>query len=121
MFLNSSDVKKTTQYMEGLNHIGTDVPWTESDIIQVWAEYTADNKEWMQKLGGKISLAFIGGENPEIPGSESIELWKYAGLGTRMMSFMHDQVNKRGIKVRHNTVAKKLLTNLKNHLLVINQ
>ena len=119
IFIGSSDVKKTIQYMEGLNrirgeHIPTgDILWTEPEITQVWAEYTADNANWMQNLGGNISLRGTGGEHQTIPGHESIERWMFAGSGLRMMHFLYDKVNERRIEVRYSIKARKLLTNLK--------
>lgn len=112
IFIGSSDVEKTVQYVEGLNRISGDIMWTESDITQVWAEYIADNKDWMERLGGNVHLFATGGEHPEVPGCESIQLWHYNGAGTRMMSFLYEQVGRGGIEVRHNTAARKLLTNL---------
>ena len=98
--------------MEGLNRISGDIPWTEPDITQMWAEYIADNKSWIEKMGGNIHLFAVGGEHPEVPGSESIQLWHYNGAVTRMMKSLYEQVSQRGAEVRHNAAAKKLLTNI---------
>ncbi|MFC2020802.1 FAD-dependent oxidoreductase [Chloroflexota bacterium] len=123
IFISTSDVKKTIQYMEGLNLISNrgvptgDIMWTEPEITQVWAEYTADNAKWMQNLGANISLRRNGGEHPTIPGCESIERWVFAGSGFRMMNFLYDKVSERKIEVRHSTRAKKLLTNLKGEVI----
>ena len=85
-FVSSSDVKKTAQYVDTLNRLNVDIPWTEPEITQVWAEYTADNAKWMQKLGAKLlPIKGIMAEHKEIPGSESFEGWQYAGSGPRMM------------------------------------
>lgn len=123
IFISTSDVKKTIQYVEGLNLIGSggiptgDILWTEPEITQVWAEYTADNAKWMQNLGANISLRSTGGEHPTITGCESIEKWLFAGSGFRMMQFLYDKVSEREIEVRHSTRAKKLLTNLKGEVI----
>ena len=112
VFITSSDVKKTLNYMEGLNRISGDIYWTEPEINQVWAEYIADNKRWMEKLGGNVQPMATGAEHPEIPDWESIQIWRYSGSGLAMMKFLYSQVTQRRIEVRHNTPAKKLLTNL---------
>jgi len=112
IFIGSSDVKRTVQYVEALNRICGDIPWTEPEVTRVWAEYIADNKNWIEKLGGKVHLFAVGGEHPELPGSDSIELWHFHGAGIRMMKFLYDQVSRRGIEVRYNTRARKLLTDL---------
>ena len=112
IFITTSDVKRTINYVDRLNRISGDIYWTEPEVSQVWAEYIADNKNWMERLGAKIQLMATGAEHPEIPDWDSIQLWKYPGSGLAMMNFLYSQVSQRGIEVRHSTPARKLVTDM---------
>ncbi|MDP6101053.1 MAG: hypothetical protein QGH66_06525 [Dehalococcoidia bacterium] len=80
----------TVQYVESLNRISGDITWTEPDVTQVWAEYIADNKNWIEKMGGNFHLFATGGEHPEVLGAESIQLWHYNGARIQMMKSLYD-------------------------------
>jgi len=112
IFLSPSDVDRATEYMMALNQVGAQqgVSWTDLDTIHAWVKYTAQNKDWLIRLGGKVKFFSRGGEFPELPGAESMELWKYQGNGLRMMQFMYDQVASREISVWYQTQAQRLLT-----------
>ncbi|MBI4334091.1 MAG: FAD-binding protein [Chloroflexi bacterium] len=109
--MGANDVKQTIQYLEQLNHINGETPWTDPQIIRGMAEYLADSPAWLQRLGGNVSLFFNGAEH-QLPGAESVELWNYAGLGFRMMDFLYGKVSERGIEAAWDTAAGRLLTNL---------
>jgi succinate dehydrogenase/fumarate reductase flavoprotein subunit len=115
--LVADDVKSTVRYMQSLNKIGTEIPWTEPDIVQVWAEYVTDNKKWIEKMGGHVSLSILHGEYEEVPGYEGIKSWRYNGMGFAMMKNLNEQVKKRKIEVKYGTAANKILTNLNNEVI----
>lgn len=113
--MGGNDVKQTTQYLNELNHINGETPWTDPEIIRGMAEYLVDSPKWLQRLGCNISLFFNGAEH-DLPGGESLELWNYAGLGFRMMEFLYGKVSDRGIETAWDTAAGHLLANLRGEV-----
>ena len=111
IFLCPSDVDRFIEYMVALNQSGKrEMHWTDLDTVRAWAEYSAQNKDWLAKLGGNFKFFSKAAEFPQLPGADSMELWKYQGSGLRMMKFMYRQVASRKIKVRYETPAQRLLT-----------
>ncbi len=106
-----SDVERATEYMLALSRAdGQETQWTDPDTIRAWVKYTAQNKDWLKKLGGNITFFSKAAEYPQLPGADGIELWKYQGCGRRLMQFMYDQVASRKIEVVYQTSAQRLLT-----------
>jgi len=112
VFLSLSNIERATEYMTALCRVGghPELTWTDADTINAWVAYTAQNKEWIARLGGNIKFFSNAAEFPQLPGADSMELWKYQGNGLRMMRFMYEQVASRGIDVRYQTSAARLLT-----------
>ena len=93
VFLHSSDVDRTIEYMVALCRMDAQTYWTDLETIRAWAEYTAQNKNWLEALGGNVEFFHKGGEYPQLPGADSIELWRYQGSGLRLMQFIYEEVN----------------------------
>lgn len=112
VFLSLSDVARATEYMTALCQAGNqpELSWTDADTIKAWVDYTAQNREWITRMGGNIKFFSNAAEFPQLPGADSMELWKYQGNGLRMMQFMYDLVASRKIDVRYQTSAARLLT-----------
>ncbi|TET49632.1 MAG: FAD-binding protein [Dehalococcoidia bacterium] len=112
VFLSLSDIERATEYMTALCQVGSQpgLPWTDADTVKAWVTYTAQNKDWITRLGGNIKFFSRAAEFPQLPGADSMELWKYQGNGFRMMKFMYEQVASRNIDVRYQTSAVRLLT-----------
>ncbi|MBI4330109.1 MAG: FAD-dependent oxidoreductase [Chloroflexi bacterium] len=110
LFVRPADVGGGVEYMKALCQVNPPHLWTDLDSIRVWAEYTVQNKDWMESLGGHVRLFHKGGEHGQLPGADSIEIWQYQGKGFRMMQFMYEQVKTRGIEVQYETPAQRLLT-----------
>jgi len=111
VFLSLSNVARATEYMTALCQVGTrpELPWTDADSIKAWVLYTSQNKDWFSRMGGNIKFLSRVAEFPQLPGADSMELWKYQGNGLRMMKFMYGQVASRKIDVRYQTSALRLL------------
>ena len=112
VFLSLSNLERATEYMTALNQIGSypELPWTDVETVKAWLTYTAQNKDWLVRLGGNVKFFSNAAEFPQLPGADSMELWKYQGNGLRMMKFMYDQVASRKVDVRYQTSAMRLLT-----------
>ncbi|NQT05368.1 MAG: FAD-binding protein [Dehalococcoidia bacterium] len=112
VFLSLSDIKRATEYMTALNQVGSypELPWTDAETVKAWITYTAQNKDWITRMGGNIKFLSNVAEFPHLPGADSLELWKYQGNGLRMMKFMYDHVAARNIDVRYQVSAMRLLT-----------
>ncbi|MFH1484878.1 MAG: FAD-dependent oxidoreductase [Chloroflexota bacterium] len=117
IFISTSDVDGAITYMKALCRVNEDMYWTDPDVIEVWARYVAQNKQWIEKLGGKLIFAKKGGEHPELPGADSMELWQYRGMGRIMMDFLYEQARSRGVEVLYGTPAQELITNLKGEVI----
>lgn len=113
VFINVADVGKAKAYMEALCRTTDGGPsWTDSHMLDVWAHYSAENAEWLASLGGKVTRFASGGEHPQLPGEEAIEVYRYAGSGVAMQRFLISQVEARGIRVIYRASARRLLTGL---------
>lgn len=115
-FVSVNNVPAAIKYMEQLAKVAEELYWTDRDVIRVWAEYTSQNKEWIEKLGGKVRLLRKRGEH-DLPGTESIELYMFPGLGHGFMRFLKRQVESRGVQVLYEATADKLLTNAKGEVI----
>ncbi|MBI2830919.1 MAG: FAD-dependent oxidoreductase [Chloroflexi bacterium] len=111
LFLCVSDIARAVEHMTALCQADGEVSWTDPDVIRVWAEYTSQNKDWLERLGGHVKFYCKTAEYPDIPGADSFELWQYRGRGLHMMHLMYDLVASRNIKVMYQTRAERLLTN----------
>ncbi|MBI2906085.1 MAG: FAD-binding protein [Chloroflexi bacterium] len=113
IFLAPSTVEGGITYMEALCRVNDDMWWTPQDIIEVWARKTVENKDYVEKLSG-TTLRYLhkGGEHPELPGCDAIDVWGYRGMGYRMMMMFYDQVSSRKIEVMYSTPAQELMTNV---------
>ncbi len=107
-----SDIEGAKCYMESLYKLSEDLYWTDPDIIQVWAQYTVENKKWFESMGGVLDFHRHGGQH-KIPGAEAIDSYRVRGIGPGMMRVLYDQVNVRGIRVKYHTSANRLLLNSK--------
>ncbi|MFH1651195.1 MAG: FAD-dependent oxidoreductase [Chloroflexota bacterium] len=110
-FIRSNNPAETARFLKLLDSKTSDIPWTNPEVAAVWAEYIADNKDWAEKMGGSVHMVATGGEYPDLPGAQSIEVWQYHGSGIRMMALLYEQVRRRGITVRYGTAARELLKN----------
>ncbi len=104
-----NNIAAATQYMEHLCRVDSGLYWTDKKTLRIWARYASQNKEWLEGLGGKVKLYRVGGEH-NLPGTQSIERYRFAGLGPRFMDFLKSQVESRGIQVLYGTPAERLLT-----------
>ncbi|MFC1916126.1 FAD-dependent oxidoreductase [Chloroflexota bacterium] len=117
VFICPSDVKGAIKFLEGLYRVNEDLYWTDRDIIKIWGEYTAENRDWLEKMGGNVKLLSRNrAEHPEIPGSEAIDVYQFNGYGYGMMKFFHQHLSQRKIEVMYGARAKALTTNLKGEV-----
>ncbi|MDO8670481.1 MAG: FAD-binding protein, partial [Dehalococcoidia bacterium] len=80
VFINVADVKKASAYMEVLcRSTNGGPPWTDTAMLDVWANHAAENVQWVESLGGKVKLWHSGGEHVDVPGVEAIESYRFAG------------------------------------------
>ncbi|MFH1169301.1 MAG: FAD-dependent oxidoreductase [Chloroflexota bacterium] len=110
LVLCPSDVDAAAEYMTALCQADEGLSWTDGDIIRAWAEYTAQNRNWLEELGGNISFYCQAAEYPHLPGADSIQVWHYQGSGLRMMQFLYQQVSARRMEVLYRAPARRLLT-----------
>ncbi|MFC1870620.1 FAD-binding protein, partial [Chloroflexota bacterium] len=90
IFICPNDVPASIRYMTHISEAEEGLSWADKDMISTWAEYTAQNKEWVESRGGRIELSRRGGEH-KVPGSESIDAYVYKGMGRGLMRFINRQ------------------------------
>ncbi|MFC1966260.1 FAD-dependent oxidoreductase [Chloroflexota bacterium] len=116
IFISPSDKKGAFQYLEALCRVGEESYWTDKDIIRVWTEYTANNNAWVEANGGKTYKTKITGEHPNVPGYDSIIVYRFRGAGHGLAQFLSEQLGKRNIPVMYDTAALRLITNMKGEV-----
>lgn len=108
-FICPNDVSSAIEYMQQLCGVEKELHWTDKETLQAWAEYTSQNKQWVEELGGKVELRVKGGEH-HLPGYDSIEVYNFRGRGRGLMKFLKHQIELRNIPVVYDTPAIGLLT-----------
>jgi succinate dehydrogenase/fumarate reductase flavoprotein subunit len=87
------------------------------EVVHAYHEYTTKTKEWLKKIGGKISsrLSSSKGEYPEFPGAESTFVCSSEeGYGyQRLWKILKDAVIKRQIKIMYETPGIELVQDCK--------
>ena len=112
IFLSPSEVEEAVEYMEALYQVDGDLSWTDRDTLRAWAEYTHQNREWVEKLGGKLKpWGHRGGPYRQIPGWECLEVWRIAGSGLGLHRFLTSNVAQRGIRILFDAPAQRLIAN----------
>jgi succinate dehydrogenase/fumarate reductase flavoprotein subunit len=109
VWFDTKDVKGSATYLRALCG---GFPLDE-DIIEVWAQETARNTEWIESLGIPTAMqSDPGPEYPELDGSDSYG--GYIGVGGAfgrevLWKALVEQVRSRGIEVRVQTRALQLV------------
>ncbi|MDO8472803.1 MAG: FAD-dependent oxidoreductase [Dehalococcoidia bacterium] len=115
-FLCPSDIEGAVSYMKALYQVNKDLWWTDMPVIRAWAEYSSQNKNWMERMGVKAKLKSSVGEHKDLPGAHSIHNYVTIGLGPVMMKTIYEEVRKRGVQVIYEAPADNLLTNSKGEI-----
>jgi len=110
--LSLSDKTQALEYMTALCATGGqgDNVWTDQHINKAWVDYSAQNIDWLNKLGARIRFYARGGEFPELPGSDSMMLYRHDGCGVHMMRILYERAAERGIPVHYQVPAQRLIT-----------
>jgi succinate dehydrogenase/fumarate reductase flavoprotein subunit len=117
LFIQCNSIEAATEYMTHLNAAGGELQWSESDVVQAWAEYAFQNKEWLESLGGHVKLYRKGGEHHHVPGCDSLEILQPAGMGRGLMKLLKENIRRRNIEVIYSAPALNLLTNPKGEVI----
>ncbi len=119
-FISPDDVKGFGEYLATLARVDRDLYWTDRDTIKVWAEYTCQNREWVEKMGGKIVYwPQVTGSHREVPGNNLIKLYNFEKNGVGFMEFLKEIVAKRNIRTMYETSARRLITNTRGEVIGI--
>ncbi|MBI2872437.1 MAG: FAD-binding protein [Chloroflexi bacterium] len=111
-FISPSDVKGVEEYQRTLCRASKEMYWTDMESIRVWAEYTCQNRQWVQQMGGKVRpWPGVGGSHREVPGNELIQYCYFENDGPGFMAFLKGLVSQRGIQVLHGVQANRLIRN----------
>jgi succinate dehydrogenase/fumarate reductase flavoprotein subunit len=120
VFICPTNYEDAVQHMTALSQLYPGVEWTDQDTIKAWANYSVQNRDWLNGIGATIKYFTKGAENPQIPGGDCIEVWQFPGRGLGMMNFMYRTVASRKIKVLYETQADRLYTDTNGEVIGVN-
>ncbi len=114
-FMSPSSAAEAAKYLRNLYRINETMSWTDDKVIDAWAAYASENKEWLEKTTGTTLTVARTVENvamsyPFFPGRESLIGFRFRGLGWGLMNALEKQVTDRKIPVIYGASANKLLT-----------
>jgi succinate dehydrogenase/fumarate reductase flavoprotein subunit len=117
-FISPSDVAGFKEYLTRLCSTHDGMLWTDLETIKVWSEYTCQNHQWVQQMGGKITSTISKyGSHREIPGNDLLQKYFFDEHGQGLMNFLNNLVRQRKIHVMYGIGAKKLITNHRNEVI----
>jgi succinate dehydrogenase/fumarate reductase flavoprotein subunit len=111
--------KDAMKYLDALWKIPVGTSWVETDIIQTYINYGMKVKGWLEKHGGqfKVVPARRSSEHTEIPGNDAFTHLSFAGRGYGLQRFLDAKLIEKGIPVKYNSPAKRLITDSKGQVL----
>ena len=110
VFVVPNDIEEVIKYIEGISKAINYYNY-DKEIIRVWAEYSYENKEWMEKIGIKPKKWHGKGDYRHLPGSDSMHVYAVTGMGIGMMRMLYKEATNRNIHTIYNIQAKNILTN----------
>lgn len=116
VFIGVKDVRQAEIYMNNLYRIENELMWTGHGILQVWAEYSASNRDWLKGIGGHIETLPVGAEH-DYPGNEGIGVYRATGNGFALQRWLKNNLKTRGIEVLYETQANKLITSFSGEVI----
>lgn len=85
------------------------------DVIDVYVEWTSQNVDYINQLGGEVESYFPGASFPVLPGSETMLRYRVKGRvegelgGESLWNLLSENVERRNISVHPHTVAKRII------------
>ncbi|MGI6207674.1 MAG: FAD-dependent oxidoreductase [Anaerolineae bacterium] len=120
-FLAPDSVEEAIAFMEIGARVNPDDPNSKAipdDVIQAWAEYMVQNREWLESIGAKGFVQFSAeGRDPTVEGNEAIKAYQIetedgaGGVGVQLFELLAAHVEELGIEVLWETPGKALITN----------
>jgi succinate dehydrogenase/fumarate reductase flavoprotein subunit len=127
VFVSPDNVADAIAYMGVASRVNVDMPESkdiDDEIIQVWAEYMVQNKDWLIGLGAQDFVVYADqGRDPKWPGNSAIKAYQLKmpdgrpGVGVDLFNFLAQQVASRNIEVLWETPATRLITNEKREVI----
>jgi 3-oxosteroid 1-dehydrogenase len=127
-FICPSNVNDAVAYMSIASRVNVEIPESkdiDDETIKAWAEYSAQNKDWLTKLGALGFIDFYNpnvGRDPSWPGNSAIQAFQIKradgapGVGFDLFNFLADKVKARKIEVMYESPAKRLIANPKGEV-----
>ncbi len=119
VFLSPDTVEDTLAYMSVASLVNVDMPESkdiDDDTIRVWAEESVKNRDWLTAMGATgFEMFSNAGRDSDWPGNDAIKAYQMkkpdgtAGVGVDLFAFLDGLVQERGIEVRWNTPANRLI------------
>ncbi len=114
------NAKQAVAYMRVASRVNIEHPDSrdiDDDIIAAWATMSAENKDWLTRLGAAGFAIFKpAGRDPRWPGNETMKVYHLTkpdgslGYGHDLFKLLDDAVRTRAIPVQWNSPVEALIT-----------
>lgn len=126
VILSPSSVSEAIAYMQVASRVNVDMPESkdiDDDVIEVWAKYMVQNKEWLANLGAKDFVTFASkGRDPKWPGNNAIKAYQlkradgFPGVGVDFFNFLDEKVKNRKIDILWQSPVTRLIKHKNGHI-----
>ena len=125
-FMSPSSVPDAVAYMQVASRVNVDMPESkdiDDDVIEVWAKYMSQNKDWLAGLGVKDFFMFAAkGRDPKWPGNDAMKAYQIRradrtpGVGTDFFGFLDGKVKERKIDILWQSPVTRLIKHRNGHI-----
>ncbi len=114
--MSPTSASEAAKYLKNLYRVNEHMSWTDDKVIDAWAAYASENKEWVEKTTGTSLLVGRTADvlprfYPKFPGLESLVSFRFRGMGWTLQKTLEKLVANRKVPVIYGAAANKLLTN----------
>ncbi|MBI2858100.1 MAG: FAD-binding protein [Chloroflexi bacterium] len=107
-FIGGGDPAGLLKYASALTNLPGGASWTDPETMRAWVEQSIEARERLERMGASLELFSKGGAH-QLPGTEAVDVYRFAGAGPGMMRFLSEQMERRTIPVVSGAKAEALL------------
>ncbi len=104
------DERVAINHLRALFRVPAEVSWVDDDIINAYVKSCQNVKSWVEQHGGSLRELPYVGDHTEIPGYESLQRYRFNGMGFGIQRFIKTNETAEKIDIMYGTRAKRLVT-----------